>query len=97
MNLNAFEFFQKLTNLSFITSIVLYGSRARNDSTERSDIDLAITCTTATEQDWLTIVTIIEEADTLLKIDYVRLDSLTPQSPLVRAIKRDGVVVYERK
>ena len=97
MNLTTFEFFKKLIRLPFISRIILYGSRARNDALERSDIDLAIDCPTASEQDWLTIVALIEDADTLLKIDYVRFDSLSEKNPLLQAIKLDGVVVYAKK
>jgi uncharacterized protein len=72
-----YEFFKKLKALPFIEKIVLFGSRARGDNMPRSDIDLAIWCPTATRYDWLKVVDIIDDADTLLKIDCVRWDAET--------------------
>lgn len=66
-NITQYQFFQKLCALTFVDAIYLYGSRARGDHKERSDIDLAIVCPNATQDDWLTIIGIIEDADTLLK------------------------------
>ena len=40
--LNSYRFIRQLTELDFIEQIWLFGSRARGDNQERSDIDLAI-------------------------------------------------------
>lgn len=69
MNVKDYKFFQKLEALPFVEKIWLYGSRARNDARDRSDIDLAIECPHATFWDWQKALDIIEDADTLLKID----------------------------
>lgn len=90
-------FFKNLTNLPFIKKIILYGSRARNDSKERSDIDLAIECPNITDAEWNKILTIIENADTLLKIDCVRFDTLEPENPLRTSIMRDGIILYQKE
>ena len=76
MELTDYHFLQQLANLSFIDAIWLYGSRARGDHQERSDIDLALLCPSATIQNWSEVTEIIENADTLLKIDCVRYDEL---------------------
>ena len=39
-----YEFFEFLKQLPYVDEIWLYGSRARQDHLERSDIDLAIFC-----------------------------------------------------
>lgn len=91
-----FAFFKKLTELSFVKKIVLYGSRARNDNQERSDIDLAITCPEATLYDWVTIREIIDDADTLLHIDCIRFDSLN-ESDFKNNILKDSIMLYEKK
>ncbi len=65
---------EKLKSLPFIDEIWLFGSRARGDNLERSDIDLAILCSSASDSDWLKVNDIIENADTLLKIDCIRFD-----------------------
>ena len=77
MNFEDFNFFHKLKVLPFIEEIWVYGSRARGDHSERSDIDLAVICPSATEKEWLEVSRVIEEADTLLKIDCVRFDTLS--------------------
>lgn len=71
-----YEFIEKLKALKFVEEIWLFGSRARGDHQERSDIDLAIICPNATDSDWSKIMDIIEDADTLLKIDCVRFDKV---------------------
>lgn len=91
------EFFKKLVKLSFVEAVYLYGSRARKDHQERSDIDLAIVCPAATAEQWLLVEKIIDEADTLLKIDYVRLDELDKQDPLKQNILQDKLVLFERE
>jgi uncharacterized protein len=71
MNFDSFAFFHKLKALPFIEEIWLYGSRARGDSSDRSNLDLAIVCPRARDTDWQEIENICEETDTLLKIDVV--------------------------
>lgn len=90
-----YQFIQTLSNLPFVKAIYLYGSRARGDNQARSDIDLAISCPDATEQEWQQIMTIIEEADTLLKIDCVRLDKLDNHE-LLSNIEKEKKILFER-
>lgn len=92
-----YRFFEALRQLKFIDEIILYGSRARGDNQERSDIDLAIKCPDASDADWQIILQIIENADTLLKIDCVRFDTLDVTNELHQAILREGVVLYAKK
>jgi len=73
-----YKFIEKLKALPFVEELWLFGSRARGDNKERSDIDLAIVCKeNTTSNDWLTVYDIIEDADTLLNIDLVRFDILS--------------------
>jgi predicted nucleotidyltransferase len=92
----AYDFFKKLTELPFVKVITLYGSRARGDHQERSDIDLAISCPSASFQEWQTILDILENADTLLKIDCVKMEYLGEGSPLKDEILKQGVILYEQ-
>lgn len=75
----------------------MFGSRARGDNRPRSDIDLAILCPRASMQDWLTVCDLIDEADTLLKIDYVRFDTLTDSNPLKPTVLQDAITLFKRK
>lgn len=72
MNVTDYTFFHKLTKLPFIEKVWLYASRARGDHRERSDIDLAIECPEASSSDWHDVLDILENADTLLKIDCAK-------------------------
>lgn len=69
-------FIKQIKQLPFVNQVLLYGSRARGTNQSRSNIDLAIICPKATEQDWFKILDIVDEADTLLTIDCVRLDTI---------------------
>lgn len=75
-NHKQYKFVHEISRLSFVEEIWLYGSRARGDNSERSDMDIAILCPNATNGEWSKVLAIVESANTLLKIDAVRFDSL---------------------
>ena len=93
-NIENYEFIKQLQTLPFIDEIWLFGSRARDDNTAKSDIDLAILCPNATNDDWLTVMNIIQESDTLLKIDCVRLELKNISKGLYNNILKDRKVIY---
>ena len=78
-----------------VTKVIVFGSRARGDAEERSDIDLAIVAPAATPRQWLDIVFALEEMDTLLSIDVVRWAEASPA--LKARIAAEGKVLYERR
>lgn len=92
-----YGFFKQLTELPFVEEIWLFGSRARGDQQERSDIDLAIVCPTATNADWRKVNNIIDEADTLLKIDCIWFDRLSDDDKIKRNILAFKKVLYKKK
>lgn len=96
MQLKDYHFLQQIAALPFVDAIYLFGSRARGDHRERSDIDLAILCPSASENDWQSILGIIDDADTLLPIDCIRLDQEHPNSLLRLQIEKDKKSIYER-
>lgn len=72
-----YNFIEKIKNLNFVKEVWLFGSRARGDNEDKSDIDLAIVCKeNTTDFDWNKIIDIIENRDTLLMVDFVRFDKL---------------------
>ena len=87
-----FRFFDAIAEMQFVEAVYLFGSRARGDATDKSDIDLAIVCPSASDYDWLKIVDIIDEADTLLKIDCVHFDTLK-NDRLKAEIERDKIIL----
>ncbi|CDF05630.1 putative toxin-antitoxin system [Megasphaera elsdenii CAG:570] len=74
-----------------IQKVILFGSRARGDNWERSDIDLAVYGGDVTRFS----LDVDEVIPTLLMFDVVDLDE--PVQPELRAaIQREGVVIYEK-
>ncbi|MDO4583292.1 MAG: nucleotidyltransferase domain-containing protein [Planctomycetia bacterium] len=74
-----------------IRKVLLFGSRARGDHRECSDIDLAIS-----GGDVLRFsLEVEEEVETLLRFDVVDLDD-SVQAELQKEIEEKGVVLYEK-
>jgi predicted nucleotidyltransferase len=83
-------FVRKLRAHESVKQLIVFGSFARGEQRQGSDIDLAITCVPNTPSQRAQIEAIVEDADTLRRIDLVWLDSLPEASSLHAAIKRDG-------
>jgi uncharacterized protein len=78
-----------------VERVWLFGSRARGDNFERSDIDLAIEAPGIDRGEWTKLhLDLEEDADTLLLIDFVLIDDL-PKSFRHR-VHREGRLLYER-
>ncbi len=74
-----------------VGKVILFGSRARGDHKERSDIDLAASGGNV----MLFALDVDEETDTLLQYDIVNLDGPV-QPELLENIRHDGVTLYEK-
>ena len=74
-----------------VEKIILFGSRARGDHTERSDIDLAVSGGNFDGFYW----DMKENVHSLLSIDTVELDKGISDE-LKKEIERDGIIVYEK-
>lgn len=73
-----------------VQKVVLFGSRARGNFKEKSDIDLAVQ-----GGDFIRfMLDVNEETSTLLKFDIINLDEEI-QGELRKAIKKEGRIVYE--
>jgi predicted nucleotidyltransferase len=78
-----------------VRRIWLFGSRARGEARERSDIDLAIEAPDADRREWLEVCRVVEEdADTLLPIDLIRLEDVP--DGLRAQVRAEGRVLFER-
>lgn len=74
-----------------IRKVILFGSRARGDYHERSDIDLAVLGGDTNNF----ALAVDEETSTLLMYDIVDL-SLPVQEELKDRIYQEGIVIYEK-
>lgn len=93
-DITAYRFFRQIADLPFVDKVVLFGSRARGDHHDRSDIDLAVFCDRASADDWRKVKNCMREGriDTLLSVDCVRFDDTTPA--LRERILAEGKVLY---
>ncbi len=74
-----------------LSRVVLFGSRARGDHKEKSDIDLAVSGGNVTAF----AIDVDEKTSTLLKFDIVNLDA-SVQEELRESIEEEGIVIYEK-
>lgn len=81
----------ELAQKNDVTKVILFGSRARGDYKERSDIDLAFCGGNSSRF----ILDIDEKTSTLLGFDVVDLDKPTKKE-LLDSINREGVLIYEK-
>ena len=96
MEIEGLQFFKKLIALPFVEKVYLFGSRARGEGTKRADIDLAIVCPQASNEEWDQVLELIAMADTLLEIDCVRFDTIK-KDKFKQAILKDHRVLFERR
>lgn len=74
-----------------VRKIILFGSRARGNNTERSDVDIAVYGGDFDSFYW----DIKENIHSLLMFDVINADASISEE-LKKEIKKDGVVVYEK-
>ena len=77
-----------------IKKVILFGSRARDDNWERSDIDLAISGGDRVR--FALDIDEIETVPTLLMFDVVDMDAPCNEE-LLESIQQDGIVLYEEE
>lgn len=74
-----------------VRKIILFGSRARGNNTERSDVDIAVCGGDFDSFYW----DIKENIHSLLMFDVINADDSISEE-LKKEIKKDGVVIYEK-
>lgn len=77
--------------------VILFGSRARNDTGARSDFDVAVDAPAMTEAEWARFaIELREKIPTLCGLDLVRLSPVL-SAELQEKIRKEGVEIYVRK
>lgn len=84
----------RLARLPDVQRALVFGSRGRGDNAPRADVDLAVSCPGVDDRRWAEIEAAIQEAETLLFIDAVRLEDTS--GAFLQAIQRTGRTIYER-
>lgn len=74
-----------------LRTIVLFGSRAKGNNTERSDIDMAVYGGDFDGFYW----DIKEKVNSLLMFDIIQANSAISDD-LKHEIEKDGVIIYEK-
>lgn len=74
-----------------LRNIVLFGSRAKGNNTERSDIDMAVYGGDFDGFYW----NIKEKINSLLMFDIIQADSAISDD-LKHEIEKDGAIIYEK-
>ena len=83
------------SNFPQVKKVILYGSRARGDFHEGSDIDIAIDGPKMTSSEFAKIWNAIDDLPIIYTLDIIHLQSTTNPS-LLSAINRDGKIIYAR-
>ena len=85
---------QKIIEVTQPSKLTLFGSRARGDYRENSDVDLCITHKTCGEDAWnKLLISIQDDPHTLLKVDLVEFETLS--KVYQDEIRKNGVILYE--
>lgn len=92
MNLKAeiVESIIKIARECGVKKVILFGSRARGNNRERSDIDLAFEGGNSARF----ALDVDDFTPTLLKFDFVNLS--TANEAILKEIEKDGVILYEQ-
>ncbi|HET7578852.1 MAG TPA: nucleotidyltransferase domain-containing protein [Bacillales bacterium] len=89
------EIIELVSSYTGVEKVILFGSRARGDHDERSNVDLAVEGSCLSHKEWVQLsLTLEEDLDSLLFVDVIRLER-APEK-LLGSIKKEGRVLYER-
>lgn len=79
-----------------INKIILFGSRATGDNTEKSDIDLAFVAPEMIKKEWIKFTFDLEdELDTLLFLDLIKFEDIPYQ--MKNEINETGKAIYRKE
>ena len=76
-----------------VIRVLLYGSRARGDYRQGSDIDIAIDAPLMTDKEFSALWNALDDLPLIFSLDIVHLQTLQNEN-LIRAINEDGISMY---
>ena len=83
-----------LSKYNKIESVLLFGSRAKGNYTNGSDIDLAVKANDLTFDEFIKIQTELDQLELIYKIDFI--DYAKINEPALKShIDRDGKIIYK--
>lgn len=90
---NLFDEMLRLFKDFGLRKVILFGSRARGDYKNNSDIDLAVIFNSKDNDNYIRLFTKLEELNTLYKFDVIDFDRIT-NDKLKEEILKDGICIY---
>ena len=85
---------QEIVRVAKPSKMLLFGSRARGDFRENSDVDLCVVGKHCDETLWNRLLISVQDAPhTLLKVDLVEFEKLSKIHQ--NEINKDGVILYK--
>lgn len=90
---NLFDEMLKLFKDFGLRRVMLFGSRARGDYRNNSDIDLAVIFNSKDNDNYIRLFTKLEELNTLYKFDVIDFNRIT-NDKLKEEILKDGICIY---
>ena len=91
--------YDEIINLFILENIekaILFGSRSRGDFKSNSDIDLAIIFNDNAYDNYIKLLTKLENLNTLYKFDIIDFNRITNEK-LKEEILKDGICIYKKK
>jgi len=90
------EIYQIEMQYKNISKVILFGSRARGDNTDKSDYDIAVFSNNLSVSEQFKFLNEIDNIDTLNKIDVIFIKEKHIGTELYQNIMKDGVVIMDK-
>ena len=90
------ELIKILSENEKIEKAVLIGSRARNDNTPYSDIDIVIFASSMSFSEYLQFLSNFDNIKTLISFDIIKYETIKDYN-FIKTIQKEGKVIFEKR